>query len=127
MLKGRRKFSTRPSRPFGNDTRQRTSRDDRHRSARGFPHEWCERDPDQKSFGIEEAADCLTPGFFLVLYEYAMSSRFELRRGLLDIINVEFEPGVRDGNVAGPGSMTAPLAAVARARSFCAFQGFSIS
>ena len=52
-----------------------------------------------------------------------MSSRFELRRGLLDIINVEFEPGVRDGNVAGPGSMTAPLAAVARARSFLRLSG----
>jgi hypothetical protein len=32
-----------------------------------------------------------------------MSSRFELRRRLLDIINVEFEPGVRDGNLIGPG------------------------
>jgi hypothetical protein len=73
------------------------------RSARSFPHEWREGDPDQQSFGIEEAADCLTPGFFLVLHEHAMSSRFELRRRLLDIINVEFEPGVRDGNLIGPG------------------------
>src|SRR5207249_8840197 len=73
------------------------------RSARGFPHEWCERDPDQQSFWVEEAADGLTPGFFLVLHEHAMSARFELRRRLLDIINVEFEPGVRDGNVTRPG------------------------
>ena len=73
------------------------------RSARGFPHEWCERDPDQQSFWIEEAADGLTPRFFLVLHEHAISARFELRRRLLDIINVEFEPGVRDGNVTRPG------------------------
>ena len=50
-----------------------------YRSARGFPHEWSERDPDQQSFWIEEAADGLTPGFFLVLHEHAMSARFELR------------------------------------------------
>ena len=61
-----------------------------YRSAGGFPHEWCERDPDQQSFWIEEAADGLTPGFFLVLHEHAMSARFELRRRVLDIINVEF-------------------------------------
>src|SRR5437879_13922189 len=96
MLKGRRKFSTRPSRPFGNDTRQRTSRDDRHRSARGFTHEWCERDPDQQSFWIEGAADGLNPGFFLILHEHALYARFGLCRRLYNIIDVGMETRVLD-------------------------------
>jgi hypothetical protein len=45
----------------------------------------------------------LAPGFGLVPDEHLISARFQIGGGVLHVVYLEFQPGLRDGKVVGPG------------------------
>jgi hypothetical protein len=67
-----------------------------------FPHQWSDSDTNQQPFWRDEASDRLAPGFFLVLDEHSISSRFKLRSRLFDTVNIKLKPCLWDGNAVRP-------------------------
>src|SRR5262245_28785675 len=72
-------------------------------SSRILPEQRREADPDQQTFGAQEAAYRLAPGFSLVFDEHAIALPLQHCRCDLDTFNVELEPGLRGRCVGWPG------------------------
>src|SRR5215469_14735958 len=68
-----------------------------------FSHRRRESHADQQTFRRDEAADDLAPHLFLVLDEHFVASGFKRRGGAFDALHLELEPGLRSGNMVGPG------------------------
>jgi hypothetical protein len=68
-----------------------------------FPQRRSERHGDEKALRGEEPAYGLAPGLGLVPDEHLISARFQVGGGLLQVVYLEFQPGLRDGKVVGPG------------------------
>ena len=66
------------------------------------PHRRRHRNPDQQALRPDEAADRLARGLLAALDQQAIAARFQRRGRRLHILDIEFEPGLRDRNPVGP-------------------------